>query len=79
MSTTSQNSKQDDYVFKNSKLTRFFWWCAGADERLLDEQCPASDHVKYFCLGGIVLATGFLAFLSSSYEAYLQGPTGQIL
>jgi hypothetical protein len=70
MNTTSQNSKQG-YVFKNSnKLTRFFWWCAGADERLLDEHCPASDHVKYFCLGGIVLATGFLAFLSSTYGFY---------
>jgi hypothetical protein len=71
-------SQTDNYNFKKSKLERFFWWCAGADERLLDEHCPPSDHVKYFCLGGIVLATGVLAFLSSSYAFYaIFGPKGK--
>ncbi|WP_395625954.1 DUF4407 domain-containing protein [Daejeonella sp.] len=71
-------NQTDNYQFNNNKLTRFFWWCAGADERLLDEKCPPSDHVKYFCLGGIVAATGLLAFLSSSYAFYtVFGPKGQ--
>jgi len=71
-------SQTDNYNFKKSKLERFFWWCAGADERLLDEHCPPSDHVKYFCLGGIVLATGVLAFLSSTYAFYaIFGPKGK--
>jgi hypothetical protein len=71
-------NQKDNYQFNNNNLTRFFWWCAGADERLLDEKCPPSDHVKYFCLGGIVAATGLLAFLSSSYAFYtVFGPKGQ--
>lgn len=68
----------NNYTFKAGKITRFFWWCAGADERLLDEFCPPSDHVKYFCLGGIVFATGFLAFISSTYAFYtVFGPKGK--
>jgi len=71
-------NQTDNYQFNNNKLTRFFWWCAGADERLLDEKCPPSDHVKYFCLGGIVAATGLLAFISSSYAFYtVFGPKGE--
>lgn len=71
-------NQTDNYQFKNNQITRFFWWCAGADERLLDEKCPPSDHVKYFCLGGIVAATGLLAFISSSYAFYtVFGPKGE--
>lgn len=71
-------NQADNYQFKNNQITRFFWWCAGADERLLDEKCPPSDHVKYFCLGGIVAATGLLAFISSSYAFYtVFGPKGE--
>ena len=43
--------------------TRFFWWCAGADKRILTFS-SYSDHVKYVGLGGIVLATGILATIS---------------
>ena len=43
--------------------TRFFWWCAGADKRIL-EYSSYTDHVKYVGLGGIVLATGILATIS---------------
>jgi hypothetical protein len=50
-------------------VTRFLWWCAGADEQLL-VRCPNSDRVKFQGLGGVVLATGFLAFLSGSYAFY---------
>lgn len=48
------------------RFTRALWWCAGADERIL-RFCPSSDHVKYQGIGGVVLSTGVLAFLSGSY------------
>ncbi len=50
-------------------LTRFLWFCAGADSSLL-RRCPVSDWVKYQGIGGIVLATTLLAFVSASYAFY---------
>lgn len=50
-------------------FTRFLWFCAGADQGLL-RRCPVSDWVKYESIGGIVLATTVLAFVSSSYAFY---------
>lgn len=50
-------------------LTRLLWFSAGADPELL-EHCPNADRVKFQGLGGIVLATGLLAFLSGSYAVY---------
>ena len=44
----------------------FLWMCAGADRDIL-EQCPAADRIKYQGIGGIIFATGILAFISSSY------------
>lgn len=56
-----------DYVAKTpSKSTRFLWWCAGADEKIL-EYCSYSDHVKYSGIGGVVLATAFMAALSMGF------------
>ena len=64
---------RDDYDFgdpgKVSLFTRILWWCAGADRQLL-VRCPNSDRVKMQGLGGMVLATGALAFLSGSYAFY---------
>jgi len=50
-------------------ITRFLWFCAGADEVLL-RQCPMSDWVKFQSIGGIVLATAGLACVSASYALY---------
>jgi hypothetical protein len=50
-------------------LSRFMWFCAGADGELL-KRCPGSDRVKYEGVGGIVLATAVLAFASGSYAFY---------
>ncbi len=50
-------------------FTRFLWFCAGADSSLL-RRCPVSDWVKYQGIGGIVLATTLLAFVSASYAFY---------
>lgn len=50
-------------------FTRFLWFCAGADASML-RRCPVSDWVKYQGIGGIVLATTVLAFVSASYAFY---------
>src|SRR3954465_15665875 len=50
-------------------FTSFLWFCAGADGALL-RRCPLSDWVKYQGIGGIVLATTVLAFVSASYAFY---------
>ena len=51
-------------------LTKFLWHSAGADSQLLG-RCPKSDQVKYECLGGLVLSTSVLAFMSGSYAIYV--------
>jgi hypothetical protein len=60
-----------DYIAKNpSKSTQFLWWCAGADEKIL-KYCSYSDHVKYLGIGGVVLATMFMAFLSMGFALHI--------
>ena len=39
--------------------------CRGGQNIL--EVCPGSDRIKYQGIGGIIFATGILAFVSSSY------------
>jgi hypothetical protein len=57
------------YEFDASRIRRFLWFCAGADVELL-KRCPQSEHIKEEGIGGIVLATGGLAFISGSYAFY---------
>jgi hypothetical protein len=54
---------------KSSFLMRMFWKAAGADQYLL-ERSTYSDQIKYFCLGGIVVATGVMAALAGGYAFY---------
>lgn len=59
-----------DYQAKPSNsATRFLWWCAGADEKIL-KYSSYSDHVKYVGIGGVVLATGFMAALSMGFAIH---------
>jgi hypothetical protein len=59
-----------DYIAKRpSKSTKFLWWCAGADEKIL-QYCSYSDHVKYLGIGGVVLATGFMAALAMGFAMH---------
>ena len=59
-----------DYVAKKpSAATKFFWWCAGADEKVLMYSSYA-DHVKYVGIGGVVLATGFMAALAMGFAIH---------
>lgn len=55
---------------KSSWLMRQFWKAAGADRYLL-ERSTYSDQVKYFCLGGIVIATGAMAAMAGGYAMYM--------
>lgn len=61
----------DEYPYKeeSSWFRRFLWFCAGADVELL-KRCPQSERIKEEGIGGIVLATGGLAFVSGSYAFY---------
>lgn len=60
-------------------VTRFLWWCAGADSQLL-MKCPYYDRVKYAGIGGVVLTTGVLAAFSGGYAFYtIFGPKGDAM
>ncbi len=63
-------SNLDKYHYKEdaSRFQRFLWNCAGADEQIL-LKCPHSDRVKMEGLGGIVLATAILAWISGREAA----------
>lgn len=71
---------QIDYLTKEpSKISRFLWWCAGADEHFL-KLSPMQDRVKYAGIGGIVLCTGLLAAFSGGYAFNtIFGPKGDAI
>ena len=52
-----------------SWLMRQFWKACGADAYLL-QKSTYSDQIKYFCLGGIVVATGVMAAMAGGYAFY---------
>jgi len=60
MDQTAYNTK------KPSWITKFLWWCAGADRRFL-LLSPMEDRVKYAGIGGIVFATGVLAACAGGF------------
>jgi hypothetical protein len=53
----------------SSPTLRLLWRAAGADRYLL-ERATYSDHIKYACLGGIVVATGVMAAMAGGYAFY---------
>ena len=58
------------------RITKFLWWCAGADQFFL-RKSPMQDRVKYAGIGGIVFCTGLLAAVSGGYAFYtIFGPKG---
>lgn len=72
----NHNNNSDYPLDKATKITKFLWWCAGADEYFL-MRSPKTDRVKYAGLGGIVFCTGILAWISGGF-AFLTifGPDG---
>lgn len=61
--------KRTEYTGFRKFLTNLLWRCAGVDKQIL-AHTPYYDHVKYAGIGGIVLATGFLAFVSMSFAIW---------
>ena len=55
---------------KASRLMKLLWNAAGADAHILNKS-TYSDHVKYACLGGIVVATGLMAAMAGGYAFYI--------
>ena len=58
-----------DYELKLNPLNRALYFSAGADVQLL-RYCPNYDRVKLQGIGGTVIATAVLAFISGSYAFY---------
>lgn len=52
-----------------NRLSRFFWFCAGADLELLGV-CP-TDHPKYTSIGLTVFLTAILAAISAGYLTFV--------
>ena len=61
---SNQNIMDTNYYMNQnnqvSRITRFLWWCAGADAYFLLKS-PKQDRVKYAGIGAIVFFTGLLA------------------
>jgi hypothetical protein len=58
-----------DYSLNLSWLNRALYYSAGVDVQLL-KHCPNYDRVKLQGIGGTVMATALLAFISGSYAFY---------
>lgn len=68
--TSNSNLNFDyDYDFNPGRMERLLYFSAGVDLQLL-KHCPNYDRVKLQGIGGTVLATALLAFLSGSYAFY---------
>ena len=50
-------------------LQRFFIFCSGADQHLLDE-CSQGERNKYAGIGATVFFTAVMAFIASGYALY---------
>lgn len=48
-----------------SWIQEAFWWCSGADKRLL-RMCPA-EHSKYMGIGTVIFFTALMAMISSFF------------
>jgi len=58
---------------------KLLWKAAGSDSYIL-QRSTYSDQVKYACLGGVVVATGFMAALAGGYAMYtIFEPNGSVL
>jgi hypothetical protein len=67
-----------DYELRLNWLTRALYFSAGADVQLL-RYCPNYDRVKLQGIGGTVIATAMLAFISGSYAFYtVFGPNSPV-
>jgi len=68
----SEKSGADSPLYKypwRNLIPRILYFSSGTDLQLI-QNCPHSDKVKMQCIGGTVLATAVLAFLSGSFAFY---------
>jgi hypothetical protein len=68
--TFSQAPTTPPAELKIPGIWRFLWFCAGADQELL-QKCPASEGHKYAGIGAAVLLTGLMATLSGGYAMFV--------
>ncbi len=68
-SNDPKNNDSYDYSYEAGGFRKFLWFCSGTDVQLLN-RCPHSERVKAEGIGGVILATAGLAFLSGSYAFY---------
>jgi hypothetical protein len=54
---------------KAGRMMRLLWKAAGADRYIL-ERSTYGDQMKYLCLGGIIIATGFMAGIAGGFAFY---------
>jgi len=59
---------------ESQKISNFLWWCAGTVPETL--RLYPTEKAKYEGIGGAVLTTGVLAFLSGFYAMYTTIATG---
>ena len=67
------NDHVDYQLFKGKEpswIARFLYKCAGADEMII-RRASYYDHMKYLGIGGVILATAFLALLSMGFAMHI--------
>jgi hypothetical protein len=73
--------QKKEYSPMRDKIMKFLWKCAGADSQIL-QYAPYSDHIKNAGIGGVVLATSFMAALAMGFAMHTifaePDPTGKI-
>lgn len=64
-----KNKKDNlEYVEWGGALNEFLWICCGVNREVV-RQCP-TDYAKYAGMGGTILFTAIMAFLSGSYALF---------
>jgi len=78
----SEKADSENPLFKYSDrnfIKKILYFSSGTDLQLI-QNCPHSDKVKLQCIGGTVLATAVLAFISGSFAFYtVFGPKPELL
>ena len=78
----SEKADSENPLFKynyRNFIKKILYFSSGTDLQLI-QNCPHSDKVKMQCIGGTVLATAVLAFLSGSFAFYtVFGPKPELL
>ncbi|WP_108646449.1 DUF4407 domain-containing protein [Polynucleobacter rarus] len=59
----------DNFPILRHYFSRILYFASGTDLQII-QNCPHADKVKMQCIGGTVLATAVLAFLSGSFAFY---------